>query len=225
MSLRLEGVGTLYKAKWLNMEQQRRFSFRRMAILLFVAIAALAAVLWLVMPRPAAEEPPLAGAPIGGAFALVDQDGRRVTNDSLNGQYRLVYFGYSFCPDVCPVDVQRMVAGFRAFEAANPRAAARVQPIFITVDPARDTEAVLKTFVSAFHPRLAGLTGSDAEIGMAKRAYRVYAAKAEGGDADNYLMDHSAYIYLMDPDGKPMLFFERADSAGAITAGLQKWVR
>lgn len=211
------------------MKQPRRLPFLRTALLLAAGAALVAALLWLAMPRPAArdggEEPPLAGAPIGGDFALTDQDGRRVTNDSLKGRYRLIYFGYSFCPDVCPVDVQRMAQGLKAFEASNPEAAARVVPVFITVDPARDTPAVLREFVAAFHPRLIGLTGTQAEIDVAKRAYRVYAAKGEGTDAENYLMDHSAFVYLMDPDGKPIQYFERSDDAAAITAGLAKWVR
>ena len=210
------------------MKQPRRLPFLRIALLLAAAVALVAAFIWLAAPKPAAqgvEAPPLAGAPIGGDFALTDQDGGRVTDDSLKGRYRLVYFGYSFCPDVCPVDVQRMAQGLKSFEAANPEAAARVQPVFVTVDPARDTPAVLKDFVAAFHPRLIGLTGTEAEVGTAKRAYRVYAAKGEGTDAENYLMDHSAFIYLMDPDGKPMLYFERGDDAAAIAAGLAKWVR
>ena len=209
------------------MKQPRRLPFLRIAVIGAVLLALLS---WFVISRPAAnvaggEEPPLAGAPIGGAFALTDQDGGRVTNDSLKGSYRLVYFGYSFCPDVCPVDVQRMAQGLKTFEASNPERAARVVPVFITVDPARDTPAALKAFVAAFHPRLIGLTGTQAEVDVAKRAYRVYAAKGEGTDAENYLMDHSAFVYLMDPDGKPIMYFERGDDAAAIAAGLAKWVR
>lgn len=222
------GAKLVYRPDKLNMKQPRRLPFLRIALLLAAAVALVAAFIWLAAPKPAAqglEEPPLAGAPIGGDFALTDQNGKRVTNDSLKGSYRLVYFGYSFCPDVCPVDVQRMAQGLKAFETTNPAAGARVQPVFITVDPARDTPAVIKDFVAAFHPRLIGLTGTQAEIDTAKRAYRVYAAKGEGTDPQNYLMDHSAFIYLMDPDGKPVMYFERADDAAAIAAGLAKWVR
>lgn len=209
------------------MEQPRPDHLRR-TVMPVAALLLLAAAFWVLVPRPAARDsaaPPLAGAPIGGDFALTDQDGTRVTNNTLKGSYRLVYFGYSFCPDVCPVDVQRMMTAFRAFEASTPVAAQRVQPLFITIDPARDTAAVLKTFVSAFHPRLIGLTGTADEIGTATRAYRVYAAKADGTDDANYLMDHTAFIYLMDPDGKPITYFERGDSAQTIAAGLTQWVR
>jgi len=209
----------------LNMEQPRR-TLRPIVLLLASAALSVIAIgwMWVTVPASNAEAPPLAGAPIGGDFTLTDQNGRSVTNDSLKGGYRLVYFGYSFCPDVCPVDVQRLANALKAFEAANPEAAARVQPVFITIDPARDTPEALKAFVSAFHPRLIGLTGTEAEVETAKRAYRVYAAKAAGADAENYLMDHSAYIYLMDPEGRPIMHFGRDDDAATIAAGMQKWV-
>ena len=113
--------------------------------------------------------PPLKGATMGGPFTLTDQNGRRVSDRDFAGKYRLVYFGYTFCPDVCPVDLQVIGAGLRRFEASDPARAARVQPIFITVDPARDTPAVLRQYVAAFHPRLIGLTGSAEEI-AARRA-------------------------------------------------------
>ncbi len=195
--------------------------------MLGVLVLASALVLWQFARSTAvpADAAPLAGAPIGGDFSLVDQDGNTVSNDSLKGSYRLVYFGYSFCPDVCPVDVQRMMKGFAAFEKASPALAAKVQPLFITVDPERDTQDALKVFVAAFHPLLIGLTGSLEAIEDVKNTYRVYAAKGEGSDAENYLMDHSAYIYLMNPDGTPIMFFERADTADAIATGLTKWVK
>src|SRR3546814_1174164 len=113
--------------------------------------------------KQATAAPPLAGATIGGPFSLVDQDGRPVTQDALKGRYALVYFGYTYCPDVCPVDLARLMQGLRAFEAKDAARAARVQPVFITIDPARDTVPVVKQFVNAFHPRLMGLT----EIGRA----------------------------------------------------------
>lgn len=210
----------------MNREQPRRRLLVSMALgLALLLLAGAAAFMIWRGDVLQADTPPLAGAPIGGAFELTDQDGARVSNDSLKGSYRLVYFGYSFCPDVCPVDVARMMRGFSSLEKADPERAARVQPIFITVDPERDTPAALKVFVAAFHPRLIGLTGSPADIETAKRAYRVYAAKSEGSDPENYLMDHTAYVYLMDPDGRPITYFQRDDNADAIAAGLKEWVR
>src|ERR1051326_2147709 len=107
---------------------------------------------------------PLAGATMGGPFTLTDQNGRQVSDRNFAGKYRLIYFGYTFCPDVCPIDMQVIGAGLRRFEAQDAARAARVQPIFISVDPARDTPPVLRQFVAAFHPRMIGLTGSQAEI-------------------------------------------------------------
>ncbi len=135
--------------------------------------------LWLALllgacARAPAEAPPLQGATMGGSFTLTDQNGRRISDAAFAGKYRLVYFGYTFCPDVCPTDMATLGAGLRSFEASDPARAARVQPIFITVDPARDTPAVLRQFVSQFHPRFIGLTGSEDEIAQVARAYRIF---------------------------------------------------
>ncbi|WP_245942089.1 SCO family protein [Sphingomonas gilva] len=168
---------------------------------------------------------PLAGARIGGPFSLVDQDGRRVTDKDFAGKYRIVYFGYSYCPDVCPVDLQKLMQGLRLFERENPAAAQKVQPLFITVDPVRDTPAALKTYVAAFHPRLVGLTGSEAEVAAAAKAYAVYYRKAENEGASEYLMDHSRQTYLMGPDGKPIALLPQDESPEAVAAELARWVR
>ena len=106
----------------------------------------------------------LAGSSLGGAFALTNQDGKPVTDKDFAGQYRLMYFGYTFCPDVCPNDVGYISRGLADFEKAQADRGARVTPIFVTVDPQRDDVAAVKAFVSAFHPRLVGLTGSPAAI-------------------------------------------------------------
>lgn len=168
---------------------------------------------------------PLAGARIGGPFSLVNQDGQRVTDKDFAGKYRTVYFGYSYCPDVCPVDLQKLMQGLRLFERQNPTAASKVQPIFITVDPARDTPAVLKTYVAAFHPRLVGLTGSEEEIAAAAKVYAVFYRKAENEGASEYLMDHSRQTYLMGPDGKPIALLPQDESPEAVAAELARWVR
>ncbi len=117
---------------------------------------------------------PLAGASMGGPYTLTDQNGRRVSDTAFAGKYRLVYFGYTFCPDVCPTDMQMVGAGLRQFERADAVRAARVVPIFITVDPERDTPDVLRHFVAAFHPRMIGLTGSPAEIDRVAHEYRAF---------------------------------------------------
>ena len=134
-------------------------------------VAALLLGLAACTSQPAGE-PPLAGARIGGPFTLTDQNGRQVSDTAFAGKYRMVYFGYTFCPDVCPTALQHLMQGLKAFTADAPAEAAKIQPIFITVDPARDTPAVMKQYVAAFDPRLIGLTGSEAEIAaVAKRVF------------------------------------------------------
>ena len=126
-----------------------------------IAAAALALLLASCDAATPPEQPPLAGAKIGGPFALTDENGRPATDRDLAGKWRVMYFGYTFCPDICPIDAQNIGAGLKKFEADDPDRGARVTPVFVTIDPARDTPAVLKTFTDAFHPRMVGLTGSD----------------------------------------------------------------
>src|SRR3546814_196753 len=114
----------------------------------------------------------------------------------------MLYFGYSYCPDVCPLDLQKLMQGYRLFEKKDPARAAKVQPIFITIDPQRDTPQVLKNYVSAFHPKLIGLTGTPDEIAKVAKDFAVYYEKA--GEDEHYLVDHSRSPYLMGPDGKPL---------------------
>lgn len=201
---------------------------RILLVLLALAIAFAVAMQWRARqagPEGAAgtaEAAPLAGAALGGPFALVDQDGRPRTDKDFTGKYRLMYFGYTFCPDVCPNDVQKMIQGYRAFEAKEPGRAAKVQPVFVTIDPARDTPAAVKEFVGAFHPKLVGLTGTQQQVDPVLKEFRVYAAKR--GEGENYLMDHSAMIYLFGPDGAPISFVSQDSDAAAVTAELEKWV-
>lgn len=200
--------------------------------MIFAACAALSLIAAACSPGAGGNEQaagnaqgPLAGARIGGPFTLTNQDGQRVTDKDFAGKYRIVYFGYSYCPDVCPVDLQLLMQGLRLFERQDAAAAAKVQPIFITVDPARDTPEVLKTYVAAFHPRLVGLTGSEQEIAAAAKAYAVYYRKAENAGASEYLMDHSRQTYLMGPDGKPIALLPQDETPQAVAAELARWVR
>lgn len=172
-----------------------------------------------------AGEPPLAGAAIGGPFTLTDQDGKTVKDTDFAGKYRIVYFGYTFCPDVCPVDVQRLMQGYRAFEKDDAAAAAKVQPLFISIDPARDDAAALKAFVGNFHPKLIGLSGTPEQTAAVAKEYAVYYRKAEGGDAENYMMDHSNAAYLMGPDGKPIALLPQDGKPEEIAQTLATWVR
>ena len=170
--------------------------------------------------------PPLEGARMGGPFALTSHEGRRVGSEQFAGRYRIVYFGYTFCPDVCPVDLQLITAALRQFEASDPERAARVQPIFITTDPARDTPAALKEFVRAFHPRLIALTGSRDEIGRVARAHGVYfeAREPEPG-ASQYLVDHNRIAVLYGPQGEPIAILPHDQGPAGVLEALERWVR
>jgi protein SCO1 len=138
-----------------------------------------------------------ARANIGGPFTLENGDGQTVTDKTFQGEYMLVYFGYTYCPDVCPTTLQSIA---NAVDKLGEKAS-KIVPIFITVDPWRDKPAVVKRYAAAFSPRLVGLTGTPQEIAKVEREYRVYAAKRDSGNGQ-YSMDHSAVIYLMGPDGR-----------------------
>lgn len=170
------------------------------------------------------DAPPLAGATMGGAFSLTDQNGKRVTQEDYAGSYKLVYFGFSFCPDVCPVDLAQIGRGVQAFEKSAPQRAARLVPIFITVDPARDTPAVLKTYAAAFHPRMVALTGSEAEITATAKKFAVMYRKQPGASPDSYSVDHSRMAVLYGPDGAPIAIIPHDQGAPAIAQALGKWV-
>lgn len=188
-------------------------------------IASLSALLLAsCQAQPPAEDPPLAGAAIGGPFELVNSDGQTVRWSDFDGKYRMVYFGYAFCPDVCPLDVQRMMRGFAQFEEAHPGLAAQVVPIFITIDPQRDTPEVVAEFTGAFSDDLVGLTGTPEQIDQAAKAFSVYYARGEGTEK-NYLMDHSRAAYLMGRKGEPIALLPVDQSPEAVTAELEKWVR
>lgn len=171
-----------------------------------------------------AEEPPLAGAAIGGPFELVDSGGETVRWSDFAGKYRMVYFGYAYCPDVCPLDVQRMMRGYDQFKEKEPDLAAELQPIFITIDPARDTPEVVGEFTSAFSDDLVGLTGTPEQVDKAAKAFAVYYGKGEVSEAGGYLMDHSRAAYLMDRDGKPLALLPVEKRAEDVAAELEKWV-
>jgi protein SCO1 len=173
--------------------------------------------------RPAA--PPLAGARIGGPFRLTDQNGRLRTERDFAGRWRIMYFGYTFCPDVCPTDVATIAAALKRIEGTDAGLAARIVPIFVTVDPARDTPAVLRQFAAQFHPRLVALTGSARAIADVEKAYAVYARRGATSPGGGYLMDHGRQVYLMAPDGSPVALLPQEEGADAVAAEIRRWVR
>jgi protein SCO1/2 len=170
------------------------------------------------------EAPPLQGAKIGGPFTLTDQDGRQVSNSNFDGKYRLIYFGFTYCPDVCPVDLQNIGKAMRQIEKSDPKTAERVQPIFITVDPERDTPEVMKQYVSAFHPRLVGLTGTPAQIADVAKRYGNYFQKEDRPASSEYLVNHSRMALLFGPKGEPIAILPHEEGAEVIAEQLKRWV-
>ncbi len=189
----------------------------RIAVVSVVVVVAAAAVAWFQGPParttadPAASDGPApaqpvatAPQPVGGPFSLTDHTGQPVSDDDFRGRYMLVYFGFIFCPDICPTELSTMVRAIRALGPAGDE----IVPMLITIDPARDTPEALANYVSLFDERLIGLTGTDAEIAEVADAYRVFYARVPSeADSEHYLMDHSAFVYLMGPDGQNVAVF------------------
>ena len=165
-------------------------------------------------------------ASIGGPFELVNQDGKTVTQDDFKGKYMLAYFGYTFCPDVCPTELQ--VIG-TALDMMPADVSSEITPVFFTVDPARDTVEAIAEYVPYFHDRMVGLTGTVEQTTAAAKAYRVYYAKSipEGQpeDTDTYLMDHSSFVYLMDRDGQFVRHFNYGTSPEDMAKGVTEAVK
>jgi cytochrome oxidase Cu insertion factor (SCO1/SenC/PrrC family) len=190
------------------------------AIVIALAVLVGGGVMWLRPGGPVGPGAALGaagGTRLGGPFHLVDQDGRAVTEASWPGRWKLIYFGYTTCPDVCPTELQTVVA---ALDSLGPLAA-RVVPIFITIDPERDTPAQLGEYVALFSDRLVGLTGKPEQIAAVAAAYKVYYAKVTPRDSTTYLMDHSSFLYLMAPDGALGALFGPGVGAGDIADAIR----
>jgi len=155
---------------------------------------------------------------VGGPFSLTDHTGRRVTEKDFLGKYMLVFFGFTYCPDVCPTELQVMSAALDELGAEGDK----IQPVFVSIDPERDTPDVVRQYVENFHPRLVGLTGSPDDIAVIARAYRVYYKKAPGGSEADYEMDHSTTIYLMDAQGRFRKHFNYTTDAKGLAQALRE---
>ena len=155
---------------------------------------------------------------IGGEYSLINQDREAVSNNTYLGRYTLIVFGYTFCPDVCP----NTLATFSSALDLLGEDAEKLNLIFITVDPARDTPENLKSYLIHFHKNFDGLTGSIAQIEHVKKIFRIYAVKSQQDEPDvkQYLMDHSAVSYLLGPDGKYVTFFKYGAEAEVISTKL-----
>ena len=157
-------------------------------------------------------------AMVGGPFEMTNQAGERVRDEAYRGKLMLVYFGFTYCPDICPAGLQVMTAALDELG----KDADKVAPIFITVDPERDTPEQMKRYLDSFHPGLVGLTGSAKDVDKAAKAYRVYYRKAEDAALSEYTMDHTSFIYLMDVNGRYITHFAHAVDPDKLAARLRR---
>jgi protein SCO1/2 len=156
---------------------------------------------------------------IGGAFSLVDHNGRAVTQDSFKGKPTLIYFGFTYCPDVCPTSLLLMET---ALQQLGPDGSQKANGLLITIDPERDTPKLLKEYVTNFGPTFLGLTGTPEQVAAAAKAFRVYYQKVPSKSGGPYLMDHSSIIYLLDRNGRFVTHFTHEAKAEAIAAAVAK---
>jgi protein SCO1/2 len=201
-----------------NPEQpRRRVLFATMGVLLAVLLLGAGGFMWLAGGGATGGT----AIGIGGPFTLEDGSGKPVTDRDFRGKYMLVYFGYTFCPDVCPTTLSAVAD---AMDKLGPDAA-KIRPLFITVDPRRDTPPVVKKYAAAFGPAITGLTGTPEEIARVAKEYRVYYAEHRTGPGPgDYSVDHSSVLYLMDPKGG-FVAPVRADATGdEIAASLKKLI-
>lgn len=159
---------------------------------------------------------------IGAEFSLTDHNGNTFTHEDLKGKYSLVFFGFTNCPDVCPAGLTKMATALKSLGTQGNR----VTPVFITIDPGRDTPEVMNEYVQQFHPNMVGLTGEKADLKAVQNGYKVYSAREETGDHDGaYMMNHSAYTYFMGPDGEFITIFSSKDVPADMAWEMKKIMR
>ncbi|MDB5369280.1 MAG: photosynthetic protein synthase [Roseomonas sp.] len=158
------------------------------------------------------------GVTLGGPFRMTNQDGRSVTQADFGGRLLVGYFGFTFCPDVCPTELGAIA---NAMDLLSPSEAERAMPLFVTIDPERDTPALIKSYVANFHPRMVGLTGTPEQVAEMARSFRVYYAKASRPEVSEYLMDHSSFIYLIGADGRVRSLLRAQSSPEDIAAAIR----
>ena len=197
---------------------------KRASLIFLVLVAGLAAIFGAFALLKGRDVTTGTGIPaIGGPFNLVNQDGRTVTDRTYRGKFLLIYFGYSFCPDVCPTALTTLADAVRLLGQNGDK----ILPMFITVDPQRDTAEHLKMYVEYFHPRMEGLTGTPEQVAAVAREYRVYFAKVADKDApddDSYVMDHTSVIYLMGPDGRFVTHFTHGTDAQKMAGEIRRFL-
>ena len=193
---------------------------KRVLIATSIALGTLVILLfYLPAMRPNPNDTTTAGeAAIGGPFTLVDQSGAEVSEDILLGHYSLIYFGFTYCPDICPMTLQTVAD---AIELIPGQKSELVQPIFICLDPERDSVSAMADYVGHFHPRMIGLTGSMDQITNVAAAYRVFFQKRQMEDGEDYTVDHSGFLYLMNRGGRYIDHFGKDVTVDELTARLR----
>lgn len=194
-------------------------------IALIASLALVACSAEAPAPGPTTDGVDMRGGTVGGDFTLTGADGRKISWADFDGRYRMVYFGFASCPAICPADVLRMSQGLELFEKDHPALAAKVQPIFITVDPERDTPEKIRAFIGNFHPRLVGLTGTPEEIAAVAKTFGTSAQKEEPDETGFYNVAHSTFVTLFDPAGKPLGILPTDKGPEGIARELEAWVR
>ncbi|HEB80176.1 MAG TPA: SCO family protein [Rhodospirillales bacterium] len=192
-------------------------------VAIFIIVASTAIAAWLHFGPASGSGGGIPAITVGGPFELVNHNGGTVTDADFRGKFMLIFFGYTYCPDVCPTGLGIMA---EALDILGP-GAGKVVPIFISIDPKRDTPERLKEFVTNFHPRLVGLTGSPAQVSAVANAYRVFFAKVnpkEGEDPDNYAMAHANFTFLMGPDGENRTIFNGGTSPQEMAKRIKKFI-
>ena len=157
------------------------------------------------------------GSNVGGPFTLTDHTGKTVTQADFTAPYKLIYFGFTYCPAICPTELQKIT---QALKALGPEAE-NVQPLFITIDPERDTVAVMKDYMTLFDKRFVGLTGSRQEVDTVLKDYRIYAKKVQDEHTNDYTMDHSSFIYLMNANDELIAIYRTEDTAVFIAQDIK----
>lgn len=185
--------------------------FVAVGIVLLIAVAA-----FVAQTRDSGALPSVAAENFGGAFEMVNQDNKPVTDQDYAGSWRLMYFGFTYCPAICPTELAKMT---RALNALGDQAE-EIRPMFISVDPERDTPDTIKKYLTSFYPGFIGLTGTTQQVEKIKSAYKVYAAKVKQEGTTDYTVDHSSFIYLMDPRNNLQALYKTSDTSDVIAADI-----
>jgi protein SCO1/2 len=194
---------------------KRGFLYAGLVIAAAVFVASTAVLLLEWRARETGTPGMTTAADIGGPFSLTDQDGKKVTDADYAGQWKLVFFGFTYCPDVCPTTLSRISLTLKALGPLGDK----LHPLFITIDPERDTPEILKSYIDAFDKRITGLTGTPDEIAAVAKEYRAFYEKVPQGDT--YTMNHSTVIYVMRPDGRYETLLRYDDTPDEMAAKLK----